>query len=102
MKLWLDDIREAPEGWVHFTSPWKALEAILRHGDMIEEWSLDHDLGDNVPTGYDFLCMIELLVAKGLEVHIPAEVNIHSANPAGRDNMLAALGSIAKLTPRYY
>jgi hypothetical protein len=99
MKLWLDDIREAPEGWVHFTSPWKALEAILRLGDKIEAWSLDHDLGENVPTGYDFLCMIELLLAQGLEVHIPAEVYIHSANPVGRDNMLGALGSIAKLSP---
>ena len=97
MKLWLDDIREAPEGWVHFTCPWRALEAILRLGDMIEEWSLDHDLGDNVPTGYDFLCMIELLVAKGLSVHVPP-VNIHSANPVGRDNMLSALASIAKLS----
>ena len=97
MKLWLDDIREAPEGWEWFTCPWKALYFVLRMDDEIDEWSLDHDLGENVPTGYDFLCMIELLLACGLKVHVP-EVSIHSDNSIGIKNMRSALGSIAKLS----
>lgn len=48
MKLWLDDVRPAPEGddeWVTFTRPWPMLLFILKMGDIVTEWSLDHDFG---------------------------------------------------------
>jgi hypothetical protein len=46
VKVWLDDEREAPEGWVHVRTPEEAIE-LLRAGE-VEELSLDHDLGLDV------------------------------------------------------
>jgi hypothetical protein len=42
-KLWLDDTRPAPEGWVHAKTVPEAIE-VLRAGP-VECASLDHDLG---------------------------------------------------------
>jgi hypothetical protein len=43
MKLWLDDIRPAPEGWTWV----KRVEDAIYYADRepVEEMSLDHDLG---------------------------------------------------------
>jgi len=49
MKLWLDDLRPAPEGWVRCYWPEEVLEFI--RGGEVTEISLDHDLGD-CPAGY--------------------------------------------------
>lgn len=97
MKLWLDDLRPAPEGWEHCVSAWKALELVLRMGEEIDEWSLDHDLGEGVPTGNEFLRMIELMLALGMEIHVPEVVHVHSANPPGAKAMNQALVSIEQL-----
>jgi hypothetical protein len=43
VRVWLDDRRAAPEGWVHVRTPEEAID-LLRAGG-IEELSLDHDLG---------------------------------------------------------
>ena len=57
MKVWLDDVREAPEGWIHIRTPEEAID-LLRSG-AVEEISLDHDLGifteEGEATGYDVL-----------------------------------------------
>jgi len=45
MKIYLDDIRKAPLGWVHVYWPDEAI-ALLKTGD-VTEISLDHDLGDD-------------------------------------------------------
>ncbi len=51
--------------------------------------SFDHDLGDNIPTGYDFA---KFLVEKDLDLDgsfIPDKFNfhVHSANPVGKANI---------------
>lgn len=62
MKLFLDDERSAPEGWIHVRWPEEAIE-ILKAGTVIE-LSLDHDLGDDAHgTGYDVILWIEQAVA---------------------------------------
>jgi hypothetical protein len=43
VKLWLDDVRPAPEGWTHAKTAHEAF-LILRNGD-VDEASFDHDLG---------------------------------------------------------
>jgi hypothetical protein len=43
MRVWLDDVRDAPDGWVHVQTPEEAIE-LLRSG-KVKEISLDHDLG---------------------------------------------------------
>lgn len=92
MKLWLDDIRPAPEGFEWFTEPWKALRFILINKPV--EWSLDHDLGLTQPTGYEFLCMIEELIMHGCDIKIPKQISVHSANPVGRARMEQVINQI--------
>ena len=94
MLLWLDDIRTPPsnEPCEWFKDPWSALRAVIVRGHDFTSWSLDHDLGENVPTGYDFLCMLTNLIAcTGAKLCLPVEINIHSANPVGRRNMQRAI-----------
>jgi len=60
--------------------------------------SFDHDLGDDVPTGYD---LAKWLVARDLDEggkFIPVDFgfNVHSANPVGRANIEGLLASYLK------
>lgn len=58
MKVYLDDERETPEGWVRVYWPEEAIE-LLKSG-KVNELSLDHDLGDDEHgTGYDVVLWIE-------------------------------------------
>jgi hypothetical protein len=98
VKVWLDDRREAPEGWVHVHSPEEAI-ALLRAGE-VDEVSLDHDLGlftdERETTGYDVLVWIEREVA---ERRFAAPViHVHSANPVARARMDQAIAAIRRLS----
>jgi len=95
MKLWLDDVRNAPD------STWVIIRTVENAWDIIRSCrvaliSLDHDLGENQPTGYDLCNMIEEAVYKNELNYVP-EMVIHSANPVGRQNMQRAIESIKKL-----
>jgi len=97
MKLFLDDTRPAPEGWVRAYTADEAIEH-LKTG-TVEEISLDHDLGIEaiVGTGYTVLQWIEK------EMHLsgfrpPRIIKVHSANPPATDRMLQAIASIEKKT----
>lgn len=90
IKIWVDDVREAPRGW-HWAKTYT--EAV----EMIEtlnwtEISLDHDLGDTQDgrefTGYDVLLYIVEKAWNGESVGI---VHIHTANPVGRERMLGTI-----------
>lgn len=93
MKLYVDDIRIAPEGWVQ---AWDAMEAIdLLKTLEVTHLSLDHDLGDpDEPTGYDIMGWIEVRVH--FENFPLPEIKFHTANPTGRANMQAALDAIKR------
>ena len=99
MKVWLDDVRSAPEGWTHVTTPEEAIE-LLRSGN-VEEISLDHDLGlttaERERTGYDVLAWLEEAVATGAWKHPLPEIGVHSANPVGWGRMGQAIRSINRL-----
>lgn len=96
LRLWLDDVRPAPEGWKHVQTAPEAI-AIFARG-TVELASLDHDLGpSDAGTGYDVLCWIEKsMAAKAWYGPLP-RLYVHSANPVGRANMLRAIESIAGL-----
>lgn len=69
----------------------------MRDG-AVTHLSLDHDLGEDQRggKGYDVLLWIEEAVA--LCKFIPPEnIEVHSANPAGRKRMFAAIESIMKI-----
>ncbi|TNH75087.1 hypothetical protein CF141_10765 [Aeromonas hydrophila] len=84
MKLYLDDERETPEGWVRIFWPDEAIKW-LKTG-KVSEISLDHDLGnDRRGTGYDVILWIE----KEVIIHgfIPPRIKVHSANSSARHKM---------------
>lgn len=85
MKLFVDDERPAPEGWVLAEN---ANDAIVElafaelHGDQIEVISLDHDLG------YSDTIM-PVLVWMRDNTFWPHELYVHTANEDGEEVMLA-------------
>jgi hypothetical protein len=99
MNVWLDDVREAPEGWVHVKTPEEAIN-LLRSGE-VEEISLDHDLGLATPeaerTGYDVLAWLEEAVATDAWSFKLPVIRVHSANPVGWRRMEQAIASIQRL-----
>ena len=101
MRVWLDDVREAPSGWVRATTPGEAI-GLLRAGE-VSELSLDHDLGladgGRELTGYDVVLWIEREVAEGRWIVPLPEIRIHSANPVGRARMERAIASIKRMRP---
>lgn len=98
MKVFLDDVRDAPDGWRRAYTVREAI-ALLEAGGVTDV-SLDHDLGDEATcgTGYDVLVWIEEAVAtRGL---VPPRIAVHSANVAARQRMMLAVQSIAKLAAK--
>ncbi len=98
VKLWLDDVRPAPEGWILVRTAHEAIAALQAGG--VTHISLDHDLGDDdaFGTGYDVACWIEEAVA--LRGFVPPEIAVHSANVVGRARMARAIESIERLISR--
>lgn len=91
MKVYLDDERIAPDGWVQVRWPDEAIE-LLKIGN-VTELSLDHDLGDDEHgTGYDVLLWLEEQVI--CNQFMPPSIYLHTANPAARVRMDAAIQSI--------
>lgn len=114
MKLWIDDVRLAPEGYVWCKSVNEAKQFIrdkeysarmyddeatyylhngnsedgfrfirLRDKCMIELIDIDHDAGDFVAWGSDYIKLLEWLEETGRNYPI----HIHSMNPVGIENM---------------
>lgn len=94
LKVFLDDEREAPEGWVQVHWPDEAI-ALLERG-IVTHVSLDHDLGDDERgTGYDVILWLEEAVAT--RDFDPPEISIHTANPSARTRMEAGAERIRRL-----
>ncbi|HRE84538.1 MAG TPA: hypothetical protein PLN52_26090 [Opitutaceae bacterium] len=93
MKVYLDDVRSAPDGWHRVYWPDEAV-ALLKRG-AVTEISLDHDLGDDSRgTGYDVIAWIEeAVVTQGFQ---PPAIIIHSANPVGRERMQRGIAAIKR------
>ena len=92
MKIYLDDIRNTPDGWVRCYWPNEVLSLMDTY--LVEEISLDHDLGDDSRgTGYDVLLRMEEMSRFGQLKYLP-KITIHSANPVGKQKMLIAINKI--------
>jgi hypothetical protein len=92
MRVFLDDERRTPEGWVRAFWPDEVVD-LLKTGE-VTELSLDHDLGDDARgTGYTVLLWLEEQVM----VHgmTPPKLTVHSANTSARQKMEAAIRVIA-------
>ena len=93
MKIYLDDLREAPADWIRAYWPEEVI-ALLEKGGVTHV-SLDHDLGDDARgTGYDVVLWIEeAVVTRGF---VPPDIKVHSANPVGRDRMMRGIEAIRR------
>lgn len=105
MKIWLDDIRPAPEGYEWCKSVIEFLLFYSHRLDEIEFMDFDHDAGDYVVEGGDYIEILKWLDGwynnylsyhKRVEDHhsiLLAETiskikfRFHSANPVGVENM---------------
>ena len=100
MKLWIDDVRPAPEGYRCINSVNEAKEFIVFCEDcakranlyyifklvdfyMIELIDIDHDAGDFASDGGDYIKLLDWLEETGRNYPI----RIHSANAVGVANM---------------
>lgn len=85
MKIWLDDIREAPLGYIHCRSVNEAKRFIEENEktETIELIDCDHDLGDFAADGGDGIKLLDWLLERGTMYPI----KLHTMNPVGRDNM---------------
>ena len=91
MKVYLDDERQTPDGWVRVYWPDEAIE-LLRTGN-VTEISLDHDLGDDDRgTGYDVVLWIEEAVYTAN--FVPPIIRVHSANSSARQKMELGIRNI--------
>lgn len=94
MKIWVDDIRPAPDGYRIVRSVNEAKEMIETYEVMkrisggkkyydIELIDLDHDAGDFASDGGDYINILNWLEETGRNYPI----RIHSMNPVGVENM---------------
>jgi hypothetical protein len=84
MKLWLDDQRPPPKGWIWAKTVPVAIE-LMNTGQVVEA-SLDHDLGEGNAEGYA-LC---LWMAEH-DIWPTEGIAIHSANAPGADRITGVI-----------
>ena len=102
MKLWIDDVRSAPNMYVWLKSVDEAKECIefleeqlakvpnelrIYSGNNIEIIDIDHDAGDYGRFGGDYIRLLDWLEETGRNYPI----HIHSMNPVGVANMRAII-----------
>ena len=84
MKIWLDDIRPAPEGYIWCKSVNSAKKVIESARGVISLLDIDNDLGDYAYDGGDGIKLLDWLV----ETQRFYPIHIHTMNPVGKENMI--------------
>lgn len=118
VKLYVDDMRPAPEGWLLATTVADAKVQLMR--DDVEEVSLDHDMGACQPcrdAGKDIGDMetdettflhwcphaedgYKLAMWMCEQNRVPPIVRVHTMNPCGRKRMIQTFESFNRLKQR--
>ena len=90
MRLWIDDIRPAPEG---YNTTCRSVEEAKARIELYESYnddyykieliSIDHDAGQFAEFGGDYIKLLDWLEETGRNYPI----HIHSQNPVGVENM---------------
>lgn len=78
VKLWLDDVRPAPDGWTWAKTAREAIGHLNAHGPEIVSVSLDHDLGKE-GDGQE----VARHIAGYRQLDPSTPIRVHSWNPAG-------------------
>lgn len=96
MKLYVDDIRPAPEGWLHSRTVTSAIKLLAQFGLQIDEISIDHDISYSVevagtqrpfPSPENFTAVALFISRLYLQSEQKPKVLIHSANPVGAEEI---------------
>lgn len=88
MKLWIDDVRTAPEGYHWIKTVNGAIiqiESLESRNESIDLIDIDHDAGGYSVWGGDYIKLLDWLEETGRNYPI----RIHSQNVVGRMNMEA-------------
>lgn len=97
MKIYLDDERPTPTGWIRCYWPDEVIT--LLQNNTVDIISLDHDLGDdNRGTGNDVILWIEEQVFTNN--YKPPIIQVHSANSSARLKMENGIKSIQRQVAR--
>ena len=94
MRVWLDDIRNAPGGWTRTYTVAQTLE-LLRTGQVCEI-SLDYDLPETDPghTGDEVLVWLRnALIRRRIAAPV---IHVHSINPYGAGKMAYMIGRMER------
>lgn len=88
MNVYVDDLRDCPEGFTIARTFEEAVVLLQQH--EVDILSLDHDLGEDaegnlLPTGYD---LVKYFCEHGLRAN---KIYLHTDNPVGRENMYETL-----------
>jgi hypothetical protein len=89
MKLWIDDVRPAPEGYWWAKSTNEVIRFISEYDNYfkIELLDIDHDSGDYYWDGGDYIRILDWLE----ETSRNYPIRIHSQNVVGVQNMRAII-----------
>ena len=87
MKLWIDDVRPAPEGYTHSCKTVFEAISLIGAAELVAEpfelIDIDHDAGDYARAGGDYINLLNWLEATGRNYPI----HIHGTNSVGITNM---------------
>ena len=85
MKIWVDDIRPTPKGYISFKTVDDTIEYLSSIDlSLVEVLDIDHDSGDYYQYGGDYIRILDWLEYK--QISIP--ISIHSGNVIGIKNMM--------------
>lgn len=106
MKLYIDDIRPAPEGWQQARTVTDAIKTIARFANEIDEISLDHDISYSVsvagtlrpfPSPETFQAVAYFISVLYGHIENKPRITIHTANPVGALELQAILQTFTVL-----
>lgn len=102
MKIYLDDVRDIPNGYAGartYEAFQSLIERCIECGEVIEEISFDHDLGDE--TEYSGFDALKWVISQEEERRINlsnTSIVFHTANPIGFANMTSLWKTYLKIT----
>lgn len=90
IKIWVDDVRPAPNGYIHCRSVNETKTVIRQYERSFSDdtilINLDHDSGDYFYDGGDYIKILDWLEEEGI-VDTGYFFHLHTRNPVGAKNM---------------
>ncbi|MBO7715399.1 MAG: hypothetical protein J6S85_17685 [Methanobrevibacter sp.] len=87
MKLWVDDVRKPPSNeyaWAKTVDGAKSMIEVFREKGEQIVIDLDHDAGDYVNQGGDYIKILDWMEEQGIN---DIAIHLHTMNVVGRENM---------------